>query len=192
MFVIVVMAVFGIHQCEEKRDYKDKSENKDVTIEQKEAKLRHYIDVDSRRIDSVRTVRQEDSLKVSKQLSALNQSVSFWKRKASEVRPQIQQIADTSAIVRQYVEATDSVISRQDSVISVQRGHEMVQSKLWQFEVAKMGEKYVKQQELTEVWKDEAYRQERNFNRSERKKRFWRSVSIGLAGACVVLGLAAH
>lgn len=188
VFVILAMAFGWLRSCEREKEAVNNAVSE--AVERKDMEHRHYIDIVSRRVDSVRLVRTEDSVKFATRISALNASVGHWRKKASEVRPQVDHLADSIPVLRAHLQATDSVIAKLDSTVAVQEGRFYAMSKLHTFEIAQMGEKYVQQVELTEIWKSAAVERETKLKRSERKKRFFRTTTLILGSAVGILILA--
>lgn len=188
--VIVVLAIFGIRQCERAKEYKTLSELSQESATLSDKLKRAHIQRAQASIDSVKILRTSDSLKFEARISQQNASTAFWKARASKSRPVVVELAKTDTTLAAYVQATDSVIKSQDSTIVVQKNHIMAQAKLYEFEIAAHGEKYVKAIELADTWQKEAYRQEKIAGKEGRRKRFWRGAAVVAGSVAIVLELA--
>lgn len=185
VLIILILGFGWLRSCEREKEIL--IQGNDKKFEQEVSLLKAGI---SRRDSAIATIRKNrtvDSLKYTARISALNASVGHWKKKASEVRPQVERLADSIPVLRAHLEATDSVIAVQDSVISVQRGHITAQARLYEIEIAAMGERHVQAMELVDVWKAAAVDRETNLKRSEKRKRFWRGVALITGGAVAAL-----
>lgn len=187
--LLISSLFFAMYQCESAKNDKLEVRRSWAELHGKEREMVVAI----KSADSIMLVvearRQKDKEKFENHISYLKASVGHWKKKALYVRPAVVQLSDSIPVLKEFIEANDSIIAKQDSIIDVQAGHILVQGKLFQFEIAQAGEKYVKQTEISELWRQQAVSSEKKLARSERRKHFWRGCAV-VVGA-VAVGLVA-
>jgi hypothetical protein len=188
ILALLVMAFGWLRSCEKAKELVQVAE--DGQLREDTARLGSSVRDSTARLNELRFERASERLEFEALKTRLNQSVTFWKGKAKQDRPQVIVLADSIPVLKGFLEATDSVIAKQDSVIEIQSLHLSSQAKLYELEIATMAGRHIKQQELTEVWKSAAIEREKDLKKERRSKRFFRGLALVLGATTAVLILA--
>lgn len=147
-------------------------------------------------IASLQALRDEQKIDYRKDSARLERKAAAIFKRYSEAKAQVQQLSDTSGRIEAYVHVSDSLLAVKDSTIAVERNNAMVAGKLWQMEVGLIGEKYMKQVEISNEYKGRVEslenRSARLEKRLERKRKWngvWRGVALGLASVTAIVML---
>lgn len=178
------------YQCEQKKNDKLNVLIENQQLAQDTARLQATIRDSTARLSELRSERVTEHLKFEASTMRLNASVRHWKGEARKVRPVVVELSDSIPVLKAYIQATDSVIAGQDSVIQVQSMHLVSQAKLYELEISTMAGRHIQQQQLTELWKTTAVDRETKLKRSEKRKRFWKGAALVLGATTAVLVLA--
>lgn len=184
ILVILILSFISLRQCEKAKELVADDSKTELLqkVAEKQARIAQQDSAIQRAAESrIRMQLEFEGLKTS-----LNASVVFWKGKAKQGRPQVIVLADSIPVLKAYIEATDSVIVKQDSVIEIQALHLVNQSKLYELEIQTMAGRHIQAMELVETWKSAAVEREKDLKKETRRKKFFRSTAMVL-GACVAV-----
>lgn len=137
------------------------------------------------------SLRQNEALQEAQRVRYTSDTLSLNREnrrlcvRYNEAKAQVQQLSDTSGRIAAYVHVSDSLLAVKDSTIAVERNNAMVAGKLWQMEVGLIGEKYIKQVEISNEYKARAESLEKKTARLEKRlerKRKGNRILLGVAG----------
>lgn len=188
ILALLVMAFGWLRSCEKAKELVYDSSKTDLL--QKVAEKDAQILAANAQVDSIRKVQGNDALKFARDTEALSASRDYWKGKALQARPQVNVIADSIPVLKEYLLATDSVIENQHATINSMgmRIRAMEVSHL--LEVAALGAKNVATVELSKEYAGRVAELESKLRKSERRRKFFRGTTLIMAGAVGILLLA--
>lgn len=188
ILALLVMCFVSLRQCEKAKELVQIGDT--GQLREDTARLGTGIRDSTARLNELRSERASERLEFEALKTRLNQSVTFWKGKAKQGRPQVIVLADSIPVLKGFLEATDSVIAKQDSVIEVQALHLTNQQKLYELEIHTMAGRHIKQIELTEIWKNAYTKEAEKAKKANRRKKFWRTLAMVLGATTAILTLA--
>lgn len=161
-------------------------------VEQREAVIREKDSI----IATITKDREIQARKHDSVSSSLKQRELALIRKLKEANADIQVIADSLPKVARYIELADSTIATKDSIYHRELNHRFMMEKSYQFEIAQLGDKHVKQVEISKVLETKVIdlqndndKLERKLERKKRGNRLLGGIAAGMAAAIAVITL---
>lgn len=161
-------------------------------VEQREAVIREKDSI----IATITKDREIQARKHDSVSSSLKQRELALIRKLKEANADIQVIADSLPKVARYIELADSTIATKDSIYHRELNHRFMMEKSYQFEIAQLADKHVKQVEISKLLETKVIdlqndndKLERKLERKKRGNRLLTGIAAGMAAAIAVITL---
>lgn len=181
--VIIGLLLFGISQCEKKNEYRDQAFSAESGARKVEAsanaRIAHRDSLDLTKAkkmqkDSLDNLRVQDSLKMASRKAL---------KKYTDLKAKIKPISDEIPAVAEFVLASDSLYQAKEAELLECQRVSMVREKDYIERLALSMQNRIDESKKAEAWRVAADQAERKSAKQEKRKKFFRTTTLILAGA---------
>lgn len=182
--LMTLFFILYLQECS-KPDVDDSVETENHALKERVAVLESGIKLVNDSLKQIQAARAIEVSRHTQDSTRQSNQIARLSRGYTKAKQEVQQLQDSSGRIGTYIAASDSLLEAKDSIYRQEVSHRMALELSYKVEIATLGERHVKQVQVSEEYKartEQLSRQNERLTRRLERKRKFNGVLLGVAG----------